>query len=213
MSSKRLHLIFVAVIGLLFLSLIVGTYQANKLLAAKGKTLTSLKAKSQALTEEQANLAKAKQDITKYTELYNITKSIVPEDKSQAEAVREIVNLADANNISLGSITFPASTLGGAASNSANTTAPTSSATNTSSAANSLSQMKPVKGIPGVYELPITVQSNSDEPTRYSQLSGFLAALEKNRRTAQVNSIVIQPNEDNPNFLDFTLIINEYIKP
>lgn len=216
MTSKRLHLIFTGIIVLLFIGLLGGTYEANKLLVAKGNTLTALKAKSRALSQEQVNLAEAKKDIVKYTDLYSITKAIVPEDKSQAEAVREIVNLAAANNITLGSITFPASTLGSSGPSgtpSGTSAAPNSAALNTKNAANSLSQMTAVKGIPGVYELPITVQSDGNQPVRYAQLSGFLASLEQNRRTAQVTNIAIQPNEDDASLLDFTLVINEYIKP
>jgi len=214
MTSKRLHTIFVISLSLLLLGLLAGAYEINSLLTVKAAKLTGLKAKSQALAQEQISLNNAKKDIKKYAELEKITRAVVPEDKNQAEAVREIVKIADDNDIILGAINFPASTLG------AGVTSPTGSApaTATPSPAASaktagLSQLQPVKNIPGVYLLLITVSSDANHPVQYSKFTSFLSALEHNRRTAQVSSITLQPDAKNRNLLNFNLILNEYIKP
>lgn len=217
MTSKRLYLMLIGAIVVLFIGLIAGTYEIGGVLGHKADTLTGLKAQDQALGQEQVSLTKAKSDIKKYAGLHEIAQSVVPEDKDQAEAVREIVKIAGANKISLASITFPASTLGaGPLGAGAATPAPASAATTpltTNSKAAALSQLAPVKNIPGVYDLLITVTSDSNNPVPYSQFVSFLSDLEHNRRTAEVSTITITPKPENPNLLSFVLTLNEYIKP
>lgn len=214
MTSRRLYFILIAVICLMLLGLVGGTYGTNKLLASQASKLTNLKAKSQALDQEQISLKQAQEDIRKYSGLHKIARSVVPEDKDQAEAVREIVNIAAANNVSLAAINFPASNLGNssAASGSAGASA-APKPTPVNSKVNGLSQLQAVKNIPGVYELLITVEGDSSKPVQYSKFINFLDALEHNRRTAQVNTITIVPDPKNSGYLTFTLSLKEYIKP
>lgn len=215
MSAKRLYFLLVGSVCLLFIGLLVATININKLLTTRANNLTHLKAKNAALEREQATLKKTVKDMESYTDLQKITQSIVPEDKSQAQAVREIVNIADQYDIKLAAITFPASTLGnapvGTAAASGASAAP--AATPVTSQTGKLSQLTPVKNIPGVYQLPVTVQSDPTAPVRYDKFVSFLSALERNRRTAQVSTITLEPSKDNRNFLSFTLTLNNYIKP
>ena len=211
MSSKRLYFVLLGLIGLLCVGLLAGVYGINGLLTDQANQLTGLKAKSQALGLEQQSLIKAKKDIQKYGDLEKIAQAVVPQDKNQAEAVREIVNIAAANGVSLAAINFPTSTLGTAVGGGVVTPASPLAANN--SKAGSLSQLQPVKNIPGVYQLLITVQGDSAHPVPYNQLIGFLSSLEHNRRTAQVSTISMQPSATNPNLLTFTLGLSEYIKP
>lgn len=218
MTSKRLHTVLLAGLALLFLGLIGGTYATNKLLTSQADKLTALKAKSMALDQEQLSLSRAKKDIKKYDSLDKIAQAVVPQDKNQAEAVREIVNIAAANDVSLASISFPASTLGslpgGVAAPSASGSAaagPTPSAG--SSKAGSLSQLTPLKNIPGVYQLPITIKGDTNNPVQYEKFINFLSDLEHNRRTAQVETITLQPTIGNRDYVTFELTLSEYIKP
>jgi len=215
MNSKRLYFGLIAAILILFIGLVFGAYSVNKQLTARAVKLTDLKAKSSALDQEQLLLKKANTDIATYSELKKITQAIVPEDKSQAEAVREIVKIAGQNGIKISAITFPASNLGttpvSAATGSAAPSTPASSAA--SSKKSALSQLVPVKNIPGVYQLLITIESDKDQPVRYSQFIDFLSALENNRRTSQVNTITLEPDKANPGFLSFSLTLNGYVKP
>lgn len=209
MSSKRTHFMLIGLLLLLCIGLVGGGYAAGRALQAQANVLLAAKAKKQALELQQQNLAKVKKEISKYTELKKIADAVVPEDKNQAEAIRQIVAIAEKNDITLSSITFPASTLGNSTAKATGTT--TAPAANSSTAR--LSQLTPVKGIPGVYELPITIQNDSLHPVRYDSFINFLAALERNRRTAQVSNITIQPTATNRNYLIFNLSITEYIKP
>ncbi len=217
MTSKRLYFLLIGVIGLLFIGLVAGTFGANNILSSEAAKLTILKAKSAALSQEQLTLNKAKDDLTKYASLEAVAHSVVPQDKDQAEAVREIVNIAAQYGVSLAAISFPASTLGNTATGTpipaSATPTTTQSPTTKSSSAGSLSQLQPVKNITGVYQLPITVVGDSNKPVAYDKFISFLAALEHNRRTAQVSTITLEPSTNNRNLLSFTLGLNEYIKP
>jgi len=198
MNSKKLFYGLVSLLVLLGVGMVFGVNQASSMLSARSKTLVDLKATDKAMDVQQTQLAKNKQDIAKYQDLNVIAKTVVPQDKDQAEAVREIVNLAKQSGINkLSSIAFPASTLGG-------TKVQTS---------RGLTQVTPVKGVAGVYNLQITVTQANTDPVPYNSFISFLDRLEQNRRTAQVSGITVQPDAKNPNMVAFTLIINEYIKP
>lgn len=210
MSSKRLYYALTGLVCLLVIGLAAGTYGINKMLAQKSTQLADLKAKSQGLEQEQQSLAKAKKDLENYADLEKIAKAVVPQDKDQAQTTREIVKIAEANGISLASITFPASSLGSSAKAGSGSGGGQAAG---SSSKTGLSQLQPVKNISGVYSLLITVQSDSSNPVPYDQFINFLNGLERNRRTAQVNTISITPDSNNRNLLSFTLTLNEYIKP
>ncbi len=211
MGSKRLHIALMAGLALLFVGLLGGAYGANKLLVAQAGKLTSAKAKSQALEQEQISLDRAKKEIKTYGSLNKIAEAVVPQDKNQAEAVREIVNIAAQNGVTLASITFPESTLGslpGGGSSTGSAALP-----KVTSNTGRLSQLTPVKNIPGVYQLPITIKSDSNAPVQYDRFINFLSDLEHNRRTAQVESITLQPDAKDTNNVNFDLTLSEYIKP
>jgi hypothetical protein len=214
-GSKRTFYLLLLLLFLTMAGLVGGAYGINALLAKQSSKLVGLKAQDQALTQEQQSLAKAKRDIATYASLETIAKTVVPQDKDQAEAVREIVNLASSSGVSLGSITFPASSLG--ATPTVHNTTGVAAAGATPVAANggnpALSQLTAVPGIPGVYSLQISVTNADANSVTYAQLESFLGKLEQNRRTAQVTALTIQPQVDDPSQLTFTLSINEYIKP
>jgi hypothetical protein len=207
MTSKRMYFVLLSLVGLMVIGLLGGAYGVNSLMGSEADKLTGLKAKQQALDQEQVGLSRAKKDIAKYAGLEKITRSVVPEDKSQAEGVREIVKIAAANNISLASITFPASTLGSTATGVK--VAPSAGSSN----AGRLSQLTAIKNIAGVYQLPITITGDSSRPVPYSKFISFLDALEHNRRTAQVSTVTLQPDINDRNLLTFNLTVMEYIKP
>jgi len=217
MTSKRLYFILLGTLGISIVLIIVGAYGANSTLEKRANNLLGLKAQQTALTNEQTQLAEMKKDITKYTNLYQIAQAIVPQSKDQTETVRQIVNLASVNNITLSSITFPASSLGTGTSSlnlgtSSTPTEPTSALEDTSP---TLSQLTPIKNIPGVYALQIELASSTTLGTlaTYPELIGFLSALEQNRLTAQVSSIDIEPDQTARSQLSFTLDLNIFIKP
>jgi len=199
MKAKQLYFVLIAAVVLGLASFVGIGYGADKLMGMQAKKLSKLRADSAALDTVQVSLTKNKKDIAQYSELNAIAKSIVPQDKDQAQAVREIVNLAAQSGIAkLTSITFPVSTLGNGGAGATNP---------------DLTQLTPVKGISGVYELPITITQATTDSVPYSQFVTFLGKLEKNRRTAQVNGITIDPDDTHPGRIAFVLTIKEFIKP
>jgi Ca2+-binding EF-hand superfamily protein len=196
-KAKETYLILLALFLIILATFVMLAYGANKILAGQAQKLSTQRAVSEALGNQQTALTKNKQDLIKYKDLNDIAKTVVPQDKDQAEAVREIVNIASQSGIrKLTSVTFPSSTLGVAAGAKGN-------------------QLTPVKGISGVYDLQITITQTSDKdnPVTYSQFLAFLRGLEQNRRTAQVSSINVQPDTTGNDRVGFTLVIDEYIKP
>jgi len=196
MKAKQLYFLLVGVLCLLGIGLFGLAFGTNKLLSNQATELSKLRADSDVLTSLQTTLARNKKDIIKYSDLNKIAETIVPQDKDQAEAVREIVSLAAQSGIpKLSSITFPTSTLG----------ALTGPKTNPN-----LTQLTPVVGMKGVYLLQITVTQDGSTKVPYNNFITFLQKLEQNRRTAQVSAITVTPEKGQ---VGFTLIINEYIKP
>ncbi len=207
MNSKRVYYLLLACVIALAIMSFGAVYMGNKMLTQASIKLVGYKLENKVLDEQQTALSLVSKQSSKYTELENISKSVVPQDKDQAKAVREIVSLGDESGISLQSVTFPTSSLGaapaaGAGTASGATAKPTSGVT----------QVKPVVGIPGVYQLDITVQSSAAKANTYEQLTNFLSKLEHNRRTAQVTSLTITPAPGS-NKLSFTLIVSVYLKP
>lgn len=196
----------------LMLALLVGScYAISSTITKKSQQLVDSRTTVDTLTAQQSGLAKSKQEISKYQDLARIAKTLVPQDKDQAEAVREIAAIATANGISLTTVGFPASTLGTTGGAAAKPGAAAAPAAN--SKAGALSQLTPVPTIPGVYSLQITIGNNAATAVSFNQLDAFLRGLENNRRTAEVSSLSIQPDATKPDQLTFSLIVNDYIKP
>ena len=222
MNSKKLFWGLCGSLGLLIVLLFGSVYEISGLLKTKSTQLAANKAQSAQLSAQLVNVARTKHDITKYAPLSAITSSLVPQDKDQAEAVREISAIAAANGVPLTTFTFSSSSLGATSiAPAAGAVAPAPTATNSAAAAaaaaNSpkakLSQLTPVSSIPGVYDLQIIIGNNANNTVSFNQLDAFLKGLENNRRTAEVSSLSIQPQSSSPNQYVFNLTVNDYIKP
>jgi hypothetical protein len=196
MNTKRVYFSMIGLTIILLIGVVAAMFGALKILRVHSDGLTNVKLENRVLDNQQASLQKAKAAITKYSELNDIAKTVVPKDKDQARTVRDISTIASELNIKLSSITFPASTLGQSTKTNSKET-----------------QVTPVKGMKGVYQLQITVQQDKDIPISYATFLKFLERLESNRRTAQVTNITITPSDTSPNNLTFSLTLGTYIKP
>lgn len=200
----------IGIVALLALANLGAVFVGTQFLQSRSKKLADLKLDSSVLDEQQSSLNRAKKDIETYAELEQIAKAVVPQDKDQAAAVREIVKIAEANGIKLASISFPASTLGQTPPKAA----PVEGETATPAPKTSpVTQVQPVEGIPGVYALPINIQQDTTSPITYSEFISFLSGLEQNRRTSQVSNVTVQPNAQDRRLLTFSMTVNAYIKP
>lgn len=203
------------VLGLMSVLVIATVVLGDSFLRKQSQKLLDLKLNNQVIEAQQTSLVQAKKDLEKYNELEAIAKQIVPQDKDQARAVRELINLANQSGISIASIGFPASNLGQQAAVKAVTPSENAAASTTPAApaAPPVTQVKPVEGIKGLYQLEIVVVSDATRPATYPRMIDFLSRLEQNRRTAQVAQISIQPDTVDRNALNFTLTITLFIKP
>jgi hypothetical protein len=191
-------------------------YKGDALLVRSNAKLLDLKAESYELDQQERLLAQAKKDLEKYKELDTLAKLIVPQDKDQARAVREIVSIAEESGIRLLAVTFPSSNLGQQAPAKPATPIPGTTGTAPAPAPKPTtipSQVLPVAGLSNVYVLSTTIVNDSGRPVPYNRFINFLARLEQNRRTAQVTKIAIAPDTTLPNHVNFTLSLNIYIKP
>lgn len=201
MNSKQTFITLgIAVITIVGFSVYV-TYSGATAMKERGENLTDLKLKYAVIDDRQNALIQAERDIKQYSDLEQIAKTIVPQEKDQARTVREITAIAEESGIPISSIQFPASALGNIKKG-----ARTLAATNPEA-----SQLTPVQGISGLYAMEITVASDRQQPVPYEQLLQFLENLEQNRRTAHVTNLAIQP-DTNRDLVTFTVTLNVYIK-
>lgn len=213
MTIKRFYYIMVTLTAISAL-LVAGTTAIGiKALRSQSDKLIALKIENQTLEEQDRAITLAQKDLLKYQELSDTAKTIVPQDKDQAKTIREIDRIASENDIQLNNFGFEASTLGTAAKTPPKTTTDNSAETAPKAPlAPPVTQVEAVPGMNGVYQLPITTQALGNRTT-YPALINFLQGLEKNRRTAQVQQISIQPDAKNPSLLNFTLQFNVYLRP
>ncbi len=212
------------IVSFLLCGLIVGTAVLGNIVFKKQfEKLSLLKARNQILEQQSLSLIKAKQDVEQYSELNDITRQIVPQDKDQARTVLEINRIAQESGIRLSSISFEPSTLGESrpvtpapSSNpegsSSSTTAPQQAATSPAATSKALTQVQPVSGIPGVYSLGIIIQTDENDTVSYDRFLTFLEKLESNRRTAHVSRISITPENGGAD-VTFSLTLNAFVRP
>lgn len=212
MTAKKVFYAMLGVIILVTALTIGGLVVGVSMLQKKSAELVELKLQDRLIEEQELALVRAKNDIAKYEELEAISKAIVPRDKDQAKTVRELVNIAEQSNITITGITFPTSSLGTKQQTAPAAGGTTGGTATAAPAAPLLTQVKPVAGINGLYQLEVTIQTGGPAPT-YNQFLDFLSRIEQNRRTAQVTSLSVQPTKTNRNFVTFNIRMNIFVKP
>jgi hypothetical protein len=222
MSAQRLRLILLGLLGLGALVFLVTASFGMSKLSAESQDMVDLKKQSQLLDAQLDSLSSAKKDIQQYSYFKDVAKTVIPSDKDQAQAVLDISQFANQSGFLIGTMTFPISTLAKSAAGSTPTSTGTTS-TNAASATSSqvISQAKPVSGISGLYsiELTVTPQTGCDLPpskaVTYAKMLNFMQKIERNRRTAQISSVTVEPvvNQQCGVQFNFNLAVNIFLKP
>jgi hypothetical protein len=216
MTHKQSYWLMISLLSLILLSSIVLTINIGSVFDKKSIILSQSQNQITLLQQKQLSLASAKAELKRYQSLYSIAKTVVPQYKDQTQTVRQIINIANQNNVSISSITFPASSLGlnNGGPAVAGEVVPKNINQNLLNNPN-LSQLTPVPKIPGLYSLPITITSSSQtsQLATFSQFINFLQGLEDNRQTAQITSLIITPSSQNSNLVSFNISLNIYINP
>lgn len=211
-SARQLRFLLLVLMGLAAVGFIATVVLGLDALSKKSSELVALKLKSKTLDAQLTSLGVAKKQVEQYSYFNEVAKTVLPTDKDQAKAVLTIFQLANESGIALASITFPTSSLGGS----------TSSASATGSASSAISQAVPVEGIKGLYSLQLTITPDiavtvpSDRVATYPKFLNFLRKIERDRRTAQITGVTIQPRNEPilpDQAINFTLIINIFMRP
>lgn len=212
MNSKKVFFIMLGVVIFLLTACIGVIYTGDKMLQARAAKLQELKLEEAELEQKKNLLTQAQLDVEKYGYISDIAKSVVPQDKDQARAVREINQIAALSDVTLNSITFPNSTLGEKKKATPAPETPAADGATPAPAPPAISQAVPVTGISGVYSLEMDITSGQDIP--YYNMLQFLSRLEKNRRTAQVTEVRVTPVDPGVSSrVSFTLKLKIFIKP
>jgi uncharacterized membrane-anchored protein YhcB (DUF1043 family) len=202
MNSRRLFFVLIAVVIAINAGGVALLVFGNKLLDKQNSKLTELKVEANTLDSVQQSLVKAKKDVEKYKDLAQVVETVVPQEKDQARTIRELVQIADESGVSIDSINFPSSTLGNSDKPGGAAPAASTGTTNT--------QTQKVDGLNNVERLEITITSSKQ--VSYSNFILFLQKLEQNRRTAQVSSITVTPAGTDKSRVNFSMVLNVYIK-
>lgn len=197
MTSKKLNRVLIGVISLLVLLLVASVYLGMSTLESSAENLEEAKVQQEVTDSQELALIQAKADIDEYSELEELAQRIIPQEKDQARTVREVLVIAEDAGVSLTTISFPSSSLG--AEQAANQSVVT--------------QATPVEGIPDLLELQMSLSVSEESQVTYGQFIAFLEGLEQNRRTSQMESVTIIPDEDDRNRLTFNINLAVYIKP
>lgn len=182
---------------------------------ASSNSLVNAKLDTMLAEEKEKTFIKAKKDLEKYKGLSETLQKILPKDKDQARAVRELYKISDEAGVSIVSITFPSSTLGAKAAAAPTAPAGTDKTATTSTAAQkAVSQAAPVSGLPGVQgiDLELSVEGQNDSFTQFSRMVTFLQKVEQNRRSMQIKKITVTPDDTTRN-VKFELTVTIFVKP
>jgi hypothetical protein len=207
-APKQFRLLLIGVLAISAAIFLATAVLGINLLSRKSDELVNLKLKDKVLESQQIGLEAAKKQVEQYSYFNDIVKTVFPTDKDQAKAVLNINQFAKEAEFKLGRIEFPQSTLGSSASSG--------------SSGSAISQAKPVEGIKGLYSLQLTITPDtstyvpSNQVATYPKFIKFLKSIERDRRTAQITQVSInQRTEQNlpPESIDFTLVINIFLRP
>lgn len=226
MTAKKLHrYLQVLFLGGLVFSVFIVKYAVDWL-TESSKELTTLRVEVAGMDKKQADLEKAKKTLSDKADEVSTLSMVLPEDKDQARIVQELYAIASQANVTIDSVGFPSSTLGAITPKPVTPVeAPTSTPTPTPATeqpkpVKTISQATPVKEIPGVQSIElsigtITSKDASIKGVRYEEMMSLIRLIERNRRTMQIRSIGIGQSETvtgSPTY-NLTLSIVIYIQP
>lgn len=208
MTAKRLYFILLASMGLLVVGAGAMVYFGYNFMSKSSDSLVNAKLENIAIEEQEINYAKARKDLEKYEDLGVLLRDVLPKEKDQALAVRELYNIGDETNISVDSIQFPASSLGQKPATTAGGTTPTTTTNST------VTQAKAVEGLSGVLgiDVELTLKPKSGTSIPYDNMIQFLQKVELNRRSMQIKKITVTPDAKNGG-LTFNITLTIFVKP
>lgn len=187
MRAKQLYLVMWGAVAVMVAVAGWVFYIANQRL---GQTIAALAKKDediQIATKEVANLQTLQRQLARVESIKPEIDAALPKGKTQSEAVAQIITIAKGNGIVFKSILFEA-TQGLPAEGS---------------------QTKPSTVVPAVSTIPITVETES---ISYGTLKSFLRDVLAIRRNANVNTLIITRDAENPGRISARIIIDIHLE-
>lgn len=204
MNSKKLYFILIGIIVITIAGTSTLVVFANKFLSNESLKLDTARSMSQknAMLDDKYKQISANSRYWQEPsrDLYVTVNSMLPTQKSQAEAVELIQSLATENSagLKLNSITFPSSELG------AKAPAPTSSPSGSSetsatppATSTKVTQTKTIKDIPGILAIETKISLKPPSGTSsidYASFLKFIDGLTNNSRLMQVTELSVSPD-------------------
>jgi len=195
MTTKKAHYLIVASVISLVLILFAILYFG----------ISIMKKESQKIIEAKLNIAKAQKTESIYSsnkdlylnnqDLAQKINDFIPTEKEQDLIVAQLNSFANQSQLTLSTISFPNSTLDPNSKQKVKT---------------DISQATPVKGLNGVYEIPIvaTVEDTNSETVNTDNLLKLLDLIESSPRNMRITSISYDA-ESNEIQLNITLFIKK----
>lgn len=204
MTAKKAYFIFLALLASILLGIGAIVYFSRAFLTNNANELVAKKLELETVDRTELVYRTNKLLYEKNKDTADLLATIIPAEKDQARAVRDITQIATAYDLSLRSVNFPGSDL-----NSAKKTA-----TNETAAKASVSQAKPVAGLNGVLGMEVSLELthiNVSNSISTNQVLGFLERIENNRRNIRVTSINFGTAVDEGKTLKVNALL--FIKP
>ena len=204
MNTKKAYYLFLGVLVLMIVALGAILYFSRTFLLSNSNRLVAAKLELYKIDETESAYKKNQSLLESNVATAEALAAIVPSEKDQARAVRELTQIAGENGLTIKAVRFPGSDL------VVKKTTGTTSTTNTPS----VSQAKPVPGLNNVLGVAVEVELNHatpNTPISTDQVLGFLNQLENNRRNIRVTSINFGSAVDEGKTLKMDTLI--FIKP
>ena len=187
MRPKQLFYGMLGTIALLIVGAGSVFYFANKSLSKTTEALALKEEDIQVATKEVANLQTLRQQLIRVESIKPEIDAALPKEKTQSQAVAQILEIARANGVVFRSIQFEA-TQGLPAQNS---------------------QTKPSTVVTSVSTVPITLETES---ISYETLKNFLRDVLGIRRNANVNSLIVNRDSENPGHISARIVIDIHLE-
>ena len=203
MTSKKMYFILVAVLSLIILAIAGAMYYSREFITSSSDKLVEAKLKLYTLEETESTYRKNQNILNENSDIAEILKSVVPSEKDQARAVRELNIIAADNGLKVTSVIFPKSDL-------VITKKTTTTGSTTDVKTSAVSQAKAVKNLEGVLGIDVSVDISSPTNTRIStdQILNLLRQIENNLRNMRITSINFSGEGDS-----FNAKLTLFVKP
>jgi type II secretory pathway component PulM len=196
MNAKKAYYVFIAILALCILGVFVTIYIGNGIMQKSSSKLVQTKLEDISADTKEQTYLQARKNLEEYSSLNETISQILPSTKDQAQAVKNLYQIGDANGIIVSDIQFPTSTLG------------------ESSSSESVTQAEKVKDMPGVLGIDINVKlkSVSGDTINYGDLIKFLQEVELNRRSMQIKQITVNADQERGG-VQAQLTLTIFVKP